>query len=296
MKTLVVLTILLVTFYCTTREKSHKHSVQNLLARNDVPLPEPRPGEWMAEHKETGQSLQTYFSIKPNSPTSDRNVIYLQPVGHFSAAQHQIIGKTASYLQIFFGLKAVVLHPLSDQSFPDSVYRRNEYLDKQILAPYILNAVLKPVVPADGIAFMAITEKDLFPKASWNYVFGLGSFHERTGVTSIYRFQDHKTDSVANQKCLERMIKTVTHEIGHMFTMKHCIHAACLMNGTNSLHETDSRPNRLCSECFAKLHWNLKWKPEERQAALSAYFKEHHLKNEYRLSERDKKVIEKKSS
>jgi len=291
MKTLVVLTILLVTFYCTSREKSQSHTVQNALAKYDVPMPEPRPGEWLHEHKETGQSLQTYFSINPNSPTSDRNLIYLQPVGLFSSAQNQIIGKTAAYLQLFFGLKTVVLKPISDQTFPDTVYRLNEYRDTQILAPYILNSVLKPVVPSDGIAFMAITEKDLFPKPSWNYVFGLGSFHDRTGVTSIYRFQDHKTDSLANQKCLERMIKTVSHEIGHMFTMKHCIHASCLMNGTNSLHETDSRPNRLCSECFAKLYWNLKWKPKERQTALSAWFKDQHLKNDYRLSEKDRKAI-----
>lgn len=291
MKTLVVLTILLVTFYCTSREKSQSNTVQSALSKYDVPMHEPRPGEWLSEHKETGQSLQTYFSIKPNSPTQERNLIYLQPVGHFSPAQNQIIGKTAAYLQVFFGLRTVVLKPISDQSFPDSVYRLNEYKHTQILAPYILNTVLKPTIPPDAIACMAITEKDLFPKASWNYVFGLGSFHERTGVTSVYRFQDHQTDSVANQKCLERMIKTVSHEIGHIFTMKHCIHATCLMNGTNSLHETDSRPNRLCSECFAKLHWNLKWKPSERQSALSAFFREHHLASDFRISERDRKAI-----
>lgn len=46
---------------------------------------------------------------------------------------------------------------------------------------------------------MGITEKDLFPKPEWNYVFGLASYEDGVGVTSIYRFADgHLKDSNFN--------------------------------------------------------------------------------------------------
>jgi len=51
-----MLTILLVTFYCISREKSHSNTVQTALARYDIPLPDLHPGEWLHEHTETGKS------------------------------------------------------------------------------------------------------------------------------------------------------------------------------------------------------------------------------------------------
>ena len=34
----------------------------------------------------------------------------------------------------------------------------------------------------------------------------------------------------------------MTHEIGHMFGIKHCVHFNCLMNGSNHEEENDSKP------------------------------------------------------
>ena len=39
--------------------------------------------------------------------------------------------------------------------------------------------------------------------------------------------------------CVDRIFKTWGHEFGNMFTIQHCIHGVCVMNGSNSLFETD---------------------------------------------------------
>ncbi|NJM80724.1 MAG: hypothetical protein HC854_15960 [Flavobacterium sp.] len=79
---------------------------------------------------------------------------------------------------------------------------------------------------------------------------------------------------------MQRIIKTSTHEISHMFSVAHCIHAVCLMNGVNNLEEADSRPNALCSECLTKLSWNLNFHNVSRYNKLIDFMKEHHLDND----------------
>ncbi|MGE8553939.1 MAG: hypothetical protein ACN6OB_08375 [Chryseobacterium jejuense] len=51
---------------------------------------------------------------------------------------------------------------------------------------------------------MGITERDLFPRPDWNYVFGLASYENGVGVTSMYRFANgHLTDSNFNECLLD---------------------------------------------------------------------------------------------
>lgn len=44
-----------------------------------------------------------------------------------------------------------------------------------------------------------------------------------------------------------------------MFSMAHCTENECLMNGSNSLDETDRSSMHLCPVCLHKLQWNLKF-------------------------------------
>ena len=47
----------------------------------------------------------------------------------------------------------------------------------------------------------------------------------------------------------------MTHEIGHLFGIYHCIHFECIMNGSNHLDEADGRPFHLCPICLHKLYF-----------------------------------------
>ena len=64
------------------------------------------------------------------------------------------------------------------------------------------------------------------------------------------------------------------------------------MNGSNSLSESDSRPNRLCSVCLHKLQWNLQFNISARLEKLAAYFKKHKLQTDLSFAEADIRTIE----
>ena len=256
----------------------------------------PKPGEWLYIHDELGQTFNQYRNSKPISPDQKRNKIYLQPIGKFSEQQKHVIELTAEYLDIYFGLKTTLLQSWPDSILPKHARRKREDLSEQLLAPYILDSLLINHIPPDAIALMAVTEKDLYPKDSWNFVFGLASLTRRIGVSSIYRYHDGSLDSLNYAVCLERLIKTSSHEIGHMFGMHHCIQAVCVMNGSNHLKESDLRPNRLCSECLQKLSWNLEFDNRKRLNELTAFFERHKLKQDLAALQKDLDLIEDESS
>ena len=69
----------------------------------------------------------------------------------------------------------------------------------------------------------------------------------------------------------------MTHELGHMFGLAHCTAYRCLMNGSNSLPETDAAPLHLCPVCLRKLQSAVGFEPAARYAALQAFYLEHGL-------------------
>lgn len=280
---------------CSSKEKDQNTSLNLVrgLEQFDVKLSEPKPGEWLYEHKEPGQSFEQYRVSDPVSPDEDRRKIYLQPIGEFLPIEDSIVYYTADYLSIFFGLETVVALPISDKTIPAHARRRREDGHEQLLTKYILNNILPARIPDDAIVVMAVTAKDLYPSDNWNYVFGQATIKKRVGVSSIYRFSIPDMDSLNYPVCLERLIKTSSHEIGHMFSIQHCIHAVCVMNGSNSLYESDSRPNRLCSDCLKKLAWNLEFSVEGRFKSLTHFFGRHKLKTDRRLALKDLAVVRK---
>jgi archaemetzincin len=123
---------------------------------------------------------------------------------------------------------------------------------EQLQTHFILDNMLNSL-PKNALVAMAITAKDLYPDDNWNFVFGEANTEKRKAVSSIFRYADAANDSLNNLICLERLIKTSAHEIGHIFKCMHCTHADCVMNGSNSLPESDAAPNALCSVCLKKL-------------------------------------------
>jgi len=154
-----------------------------------------------------------------------------------------------------------------------------------------LDSVLIKRKPKDAVVLMGITERDLFPKPEWNYVFGSASYQDGVGVTSMYRFANgNLTDSNFN-KSLERLIKISSHEIGHMFGISHCLNANCVMNGTNHLPETDSHFARACSLCQQKLNSSIKYDNKKRLLELKNFFEKQHLNSEMSRAEEDLKLL-----
>ena len=257
------------------------------ISANDIPMEKPNKGEWLYEHKEPGQTFEQYKNTVLIKPTDTCNIIYLKPIGKFTTIQLQALEQTRKYLEFFYQLKTVLLDYQEDNTIPDSYRRKRDDGHEQLLAPYILDNMLNKKIPPNGIVLMAITEKDLYPEKDWNFVFGLANYNDCVAVCSIYRLQGKTLDSVTYNKCLMRLINVTSHEIGHMFSLQHCINAMCVMNGSNSLSESDKEPNRICSECQKKLYWNIRYDNRKRINELSEFFKLNNLEKDFVITQKD---------
>ncbi|KRD58587.1 Zn-dependent protease [Flavobacterium sp. Root935] len=262
---------------------------------NDVKLGKPVYGDWLFSRKEKGQTFEQYFLSKHIVPTKDENIIYIRPIGNFNSLQKKQIELLNEYLAIFFQLKTKTLEPISNDVVPNSA-RRMMFGHEQLLAGYLLDDVLKKEKPANRIALMGLSELDLYPKPEWNYVFGLASYRDKVGVSSIYRLQDGELTSENFNVCLSRLIKISSHEIGHMFGLHHCINADCVMNGSNSMSETDKQSIRLCSVCQQKLSSCIKYDDRKRLADLEDYFKRNNMTPEFLAMKKDAEAVSTKNN
>jgi len=236
------------------------------------PVPKPSLNDWLANHNEEGQSYNDYVSEPKNYVDKKRKVIYVQPLEE--SIDKEFVEKLRKFTQAFyFGLEVKVL-PYFDVQKQNIGHRINEWSGKlQYNASNILRNIEKKL-PADAFCMIGICLTDLYPRDEWNFVFGLASIRNRTGVFSFARYQESfyeekQTKNVTdNSKLIWRSSKVMVHEIGHMFGIGHCIYYSCVMNGTNHLEENDNRPIFLCPVCLRKLQHNIGFGILERFEAL----------------------------
>ena len=270
-----------ITVAATAQEKPSLQTLRSTAAKlQPLMQKKTRPvvGDWLAEHREDGQTFDQYLTSSPNRPTAERTTLYIQPIGDFTKAQAPLIKDTAEIMRIHFGVPVKILDALPDAAIPASARRTHPTWGmKQFLSTYILNAVLLPRRPRDAVAVLGLTATDLFPQPSWNFVFGQASLSERVGVWSLARYGDAEKDYAT---VLRRTLQVATHETGHMFGIQHCILHECGMNGSNNLPESDRGPMPFCSECDLKLWWACRLEPAARYTALADFAKARGLTKE----------------
>ncbi|SHL98969.1 archaemetzincin [Chitinophaga sp. CF418] len=286
---------LILTFFfvsCTNEDPAitHDSAYFNAIEDNDIALAAPQEGDWRYSHKEKIQDLKAYKKCNPVRQGANHSTIYLMPVGDFTLLQQTALRQVREYVEIFFQMRTVLLSAIADSAIT-AVPSRGHDGHTQLLAPYLLDSLLKDKCPSDGIALMAISAKDLYPKNDWNYVFGLASYTKRIGVSSIYRLQDGHLDTANYKNCLRRLANISSHEIGHMFSLHHCLYASCVMNGTNGLVETDRNPLRLCSDCQKKLFWNIAYDNKRRLKQLGDFCKKNGLQRDWQILKADLDAI-----
>ena len=244
-------------------------------------LGKPKPGDWLAEHEEPGQTFRQYVRSHPIKSDGQRRIIYVQPLGEFNPTQEKIVRQTAEFMGIYFGLPVKIREGLPLKLIPQEARRKHpQWGMDQILTPYVLHGVLWPRLPKDAAVFIALTTSDLWPGQGWNFVFGQASLARRVGVWSLYRFGDPDQNDEAYRLCLRRTLKTATHETGHMFSMMHCTLYECNMCGSNHLVESDRHSLALCPHCLAKLCYATGVDPARRYEKLIGFCKTHGLKPE----------------
>lgn len=248
------------------------------------PIPEPRAGDWLSMHKEVGQTYQQFLNSLPNRPGRfGRKIIYIQPIGNFPATAPSLDTLT-EYMEAYFYPMQVELSPNKLITASDKVRTRNNYGNKQLHAIDVLD-LLQKSIDKDAYIVMGVTMTDLYPDDKWNFVFGMARLKSRVGVFSFARYGEDK------EIALQRALKVISHETGHAFGMKHCIHYHCIMNGSNGMAETDRSPYHLCPVCLRKIQWGLKFDPTERYKQLIQFFKDHQLAEPQQWYEERSKVI-----
>ncbi|KAM4664016.1 archaemetzincin-2 [Discoglossus pictus] len=260
--------------------------------------------DWIPNHQEPPETFQSFYH-KPDRciPTSKRNTIYVQTIGPFGdscAHTQDYIGWLKGYCQAFFyGLSVKVQGPIPISDTGCSFRINKSTKNLQVHAGDLIEYLWK-VKPADAFCIVGATMIDLYPKDSWNFVFGSASLTEGTGIFSFARYDEDfystsyqgrikksKKISQGNYSVFDgyytppitsmlllRSCKTLAHEIGHMFGIRHCQWLYCVMQGSNHLEESDRRPLHLCPICLRKLQSCIGFNITERYMALLKWMEE----------------------
>jgi archaemetzincin len=214
----------------------------------------PRRGEWRSLFREPPQSFDDYVARCANRRSSGRAAFLLQPLGAVAARFPGTLARMADYAASFFGLEARLLDPLP---LPESahVFPRDQHRASTILSH------LADRAPVDALVYLGVTDVDLFAPGK-KFVFGEASLESRTGVCSLARLEGSD----------RRALKLMTHEAGHILSIAHCTAWRCVMQGSNTLEESDGHPLHLCPDDLRKLAWNTGVDPVSRYRALATLY------------------------
>lgn len=245
----------------------------------------PKPGDWLADRKETGQPFGGYCRrykdalSRPRAPAC--NGLLLVPLGSSfrSGVAPRFLEAIAKYCQAFFTNMEIVQAPLvqletggkKKESGPCVEIRKREnpfghpqYLLEDLFA---LLHKDKTVLGAGRHAFcvLGVTMEDIYPGEEWNYVFGQARPMERVGVFSFARhsplfYEGLHASEIApgmllpaqEARWLQACLRTSTHETNHMLGILHCIYYHCLMNGSNGPGDSAGGTGFLCPVCLRK--------------------------------------------
>ena len=238
------------------------------------PIDSPGPHDWLANHRERGQTFAQFVAAKPNRPDKRRRTIYLLPLGAFDPERSPPLDQLQQFTEAYFMMPVKRLPAVQLRS-GRITERINEHTrNRQLLTGDVLK-LLKKRLPKDAYCLLGITMEDLYPDESWNFVFGQAMLRGRVGVYSFARydpqFYKQKRPDDWRVLMLKRSCNVLAHEAGHMFGAAHCIHFNCQMNGSNNLAESDAHPMHLCPVCLRKLHHSIGFDVVKRYQRLHTF-------------------------
>jgi archaemetzincin len=250
----------------------------------------PKPGDWLSDHPETGQTFEEYLTSRPNVPTAERRTLVVQPLGELPNAHARIVKSVAEYLGRHFALPVRLAESRSLDVVPRDARRHHDGRD-QLLTQHLLKEVMPSLRASDAAATLGLLATDLWPGRGWNYVFGEASLDQRVGVWSLARYGDPSKDEASYRLALLRALKIAVHETGHMFSLLHCTQYRCVQQGVNSLDEADRSPLWLCPDCLAKIMWVTRTDPKDHLEACLAFARSESFEAEATFFEKSLKAL-----
>jgi len=239
------------------------------------PLPAPGLHDWLAMHPESGQTFAEFATARRGRGRI-RGKIVIVVLGAFDDPLVPSPDTLREFAAAYFCLPAEV-HRIPQVEFRRFTTRINRFTGRrQVLTGDVL-AFLRRRRPADAAAVLAVTLEDLYPDASWNFVFGQASPSEGLAVSSFCRylpaFTGEPVTDDSGRVVRLRAFRVTAHELGHLFGLAHCIWYRCIMNGSNHLAESDARPLHLCPVDLRKLQWLIGFDPVARYRRLHRFYR-----------------------
>lgn len=221
-------------------------------------LPPPRRGEWRSIIREREQSFDDYVRDCANRKSAGRSRLRILPLGDVADAHAPLLDLMREYGAIYFGLDAEVgaALPVPDAAL---VPQRRQHNSSMILD------ALAGRIGDDALITVAVTDVDLFSRGT-KYVFGEGNLERRIGICSLARLGS--ADAALFRR---RALKLLSHEAGHILSIPHCVSRRCVMQGANTLEESDRHPMQPCAVDLRKLAWNTGMDPVQRARALAVF-------------------------
>uniref|UniRef100_A0A3Q3EWH8 Archaemetzincin-2 n=1 Tax=Labrus bergylta TaxID=56723 RepID=A0A3Q3EWH8_9LABR len=234
---------------CLLEEGFHSRQPGSLF----LPITVHSDADWIPAHPEEPQDFESFFRDPyRKTPDASHNTIYIQTIGSFGevgAQTDQFVEWLREYGQAFFYGLSVTLLPAVTVAETGCSFRVNSNSNNlQILTGDLLR-FLEKKKPKDAFCIVGLTMIDLYPSDSWNFVSGkhaplITNFLHPEPLNDFFQRSTNPLINTADKKkntaccflsvcvCLFFMViskplvllsfQTMTHEIGHMFGIKHC--------------------------------------------------------------------------
>ena len=178
---------------------------------------------------------------------------------------------------------------------------RKRKAERQIRVDPVIS-ILSYIVPSDAFCLCAVTMEDLYDGDEDSFVSGMAAGRSHVGVFSFARYTVDSMKDITPTECeglqlhpksvrstrgkraamikdkilLRRSCKTLSHEIGHLFGIGHCVYYNCIMNGSGHLLEDFAQSMHFCPVDLRKietiLHAECLWK---RYIGLREFYNRH---------------------
>jgi archaemetzincin len=135
-----------------------------------------------------------------------------------------------------------------------------KYAYNKIRSQYDSKLILKHLLrecPQNTLKFMGVTSVDLYVPIL-QFVFGLAQIEGKCSIVSLHRLDPQFYAQSPNPDLLlQRVEKTVWHELGHTFGITHCRNRRCVMYSSTRIEDTDFKQPAFCPTCSELFKWHL---------------------------------------